>query len=278
MVTASARIFRNRRFLALWSGNAFSLIGTAGVRIAYPLLALTATDSPALAGWVAFALTLPSLVLQVPAGVAADALNRRQIMIAAQAAGLLAAASVVAALVADSPHTAAIIVVAAFVEGSAVVFFGIAEVGAVRDAVEEDQRAAAFSFLEAEYPVANLGGRAFGGALFGLARWAPFLFNLISYAFCLVVLFLMPSRIFAPRPGDHEPGFWRRMGEGFRLTWRIPFLRLATVAAGTTNILFQTVVLLVLVVGIRDHRPAWVIGLVLAAAGVGGLLASFAGP
>jgi MFS family permease len=272
-------VFRNRRFLALWTGNAFSLVGTAGVRIAYPLLMLTVSDSPALAGWVASALTLPSLLFQVPAGIAADALNRRQIMLLSQVAGFLAAGSVVAALLAGTPHLAAVLVAAAFVEGSAFVFFSIAEVGAVRDVVDEEQRAAAFSFLEAEPPVANLAGRAFGGALFGVARWIPFLFNTASYVFSFVVLVFMPRRLFDPRPSPGSGfGFWRRTGEGFAWTWRVPFLRLATVSAGVTNLLFQCVILLVLVVGARDHRPAWVVGLILAAAGVGGLLASFAGP
>lgn len=45
-------ILRNRRFLVLWSGNGLSLIGTSGVRIAYPLIVLAISGSPALAGWV----------------------------------------------------------------------------------------------------------------------------------------------------------------------------------------------------------------------------------
>ena len=271
-------ILRNRRFLALWSGNALSLIGTAGVRIAYPLLALALFDSPALAGWVAFAATVPNLLLQVPAGLVADTVNRRTLMLATQAAGLIATTAVLLAAAADLRATAIVLVVAAVIEGSAFVFFTIAEVGAVRDVVEEQQRTVAFSWLEAEQPIGNLAGRAVGGALFDLSRWAPFLFNAFSYVFCLLTLAAMPKRLFEPHASAYRSRFWPSLAEGLIWLWRIPFLRVTSLVAGFTNMLFQCVILLVLVVATRDDRPAWTVGVILAAAGVGGLLASLVTP
>ncbi|MBL7258381.1 MFS transporter [Paractinoplanes lichenicola] len=392
-------ILHNRRFLALWSGNALSLVGTAGVRIAYPLLALALFDSPELAGWIAFAATIPTLILQVPAGLIADTVNRRLLMLVAQAVGLVATLAVLLASALDLRGLAVILIAAAVVEGSAFVVFGIAEVGAVRDVVDERERTVAFSFLEAEQPIANLAGRAVGGALFDLSRWAPFLFNAFSYVFCLWTLAFMPRKLFDPRPPtpvspaadtssavpasassptaapasvsstSSQPAafapavpaspttparaasaaasapaavpasaapppaapasssfaappptapttpsfaappptaptspsvaappptapttpsvdgvmpetsrFWRRMGEGLVWMWRIPYLRLTTIVTGFTNILFQCVILMILVVGTREDRPAWTVGAILAAAGVGGILGSFAAP
>ncbi|MCY1138450.1 MFS transporter [Actinoplanes sp. Pm04-4] len=268
-------ILRNRRFLALWSGNALSLVGTSGVRIAYPLLALALFDSPALAGWVAFAATLPNLLLQVPAGLVADTVNRRTVLLTAQATGLLATAAVLLAAAVDLRGMAFLLVVAAVVEGSAFVFFNIAEVSAVRDVVDEQDRTVAFSFLEAEQPIGNLAGRAAGGALFDLSRWAPFLLNAFSYVFCLLTLATMPKRVFAPVPVAHEE---RRLLQGLVWLWRIPYLRLTSLITGFTNVLWQCVILLVLVVATRDDRPAWTVGVVLAAAGVGGLLAALVTP
>ncbi len=279
-------ILRNRRFLALWSGNALSLVGTSGVRLAYPLLALALFDSPELAGWIAFAATIPILILQVPAGLVADTVNRRLLMLVAQAVGLVATASVLLAAALDLRGTAILLVVAAVLEGSAFVFFGIAEVGAVRDVVEERHRTVAFSFLEAEQPIGNLAGRAIGGALFDLSRWAPFLFNAFSYVFCLITLAVMPKRVFDPRPSSSLAGsvapetsrWWRRMGEGLVWMWRIPYLRLTTIITGVTNVLFQCLLLLILVIGTREGRPAWTVGVILASAGVGGILGSFLAP
>nr|WP_221379956.1 MFS transporter [Actinoplanes polyasparticus] len=271
-------ILRNRRFLALWSGNALSLIGTAGVRIAYPLLALALFDSPALAGWVAFAATVPNLLLQVPAGLLADTVNRRTLMLVTQAAGLVATAAVLLAAAADLRATAIVLVVAAVIEGSAFVFFTIAEVGAVRDVVDEQQRTVAFSWLEAEQPIGNLAGRAVGGALFDLSRWAPFGLNAFSYVFCLLTLAAMPKRLFAPRASGSRARFWPSLAEGLVWLWRIPFLRVTSLVTGFTNMVFQCVIMLVLVVATRDDRPAWTVGVILAAAGVGGLLASLVTP
>ncbi|WP_164842680.1 MFS transporter [Actinoplanes solisilvae] len=304
-------LLKNQRFLLLWSGNALSLVGTSGVRLAYPLLALTLFDSPSLAGWIAFAAAVPTLLLQVPAGLAADTVNRRLVMLLASAAGLIATTAVLLASALDLRGTAIILVVAAVVEGCAYVFFSIAEVGAVRDVVDERHRTVAFSFLEAEQPIGNLAGRAVGGALFDLSRWAPFLLNAFSYVFCLVTLARMPSRLFDPRPSAAAPapdpfveaptpdpfvgapapdqswggtalgrvtGFWQRMSEGLVWLWRIPYLRLTTVITGVTNVLFQCIFLLILVVTTRDGRPVWTVGAILAAAGVGGILGSVVAP
>ena len=62
----------------------------------------------------------------------------------------------------------------AFAEGAVCVFAQVCELGAIQDVVSVDQRAAAFAFLEAEQPIALLIGRAAGGAIYGLARWLPF--------------------------------------------------------------------------------------------------------
>ncbi|MCM4084076.1 hypothetical protein LXN57_41690 [Actinoplanes sp. TRM88002] len=80
---------------------------------------------------------MPNLLLQVPAGLVADTVNRRTLMLVAQAAGLIATAAVLLATATDLRATAIVLVVAAVIEGSAFVFFIIAEVGAVRDVVDE---------------------------------------------------------------------------------------------------------------------------------------------
>jgi hypothetical protein len=50
---------RNRDFVLLWTGQALSSLGSQTGGIAYPLLTLALTHSPAKAGVVAFALSLP---------------------------------------------------------------------------------------------------------------------------------------------------------------------------------------------------------------------------
>src|SRR3954454_1349 len=81
--------FRHRRtdglssdFRRYWTGEALSNLGTRTSTIAYPLLALSLTGSPALAGFVGSARLLPYFLFSLPVGALVDRLDRRRLMIA----------------------------------------------------------------------------------------------------------------------------------------------------------------------------------------------------
>jgi MFS family permease len=67
---------RNREFRLLWGGQTLSELGSQLSLVAYPLLVLAVTGSPAKAGVVGFAKTVPYAVLALPAGALADRVNR----------------------------------------------------------------------------------------------------------------------------------------------------------------------------------------------------------
>ncbi|HEY7295792.1 MAG TPA: MFS transporter, partial [Dehalococcoidia bacterium] len=62
------RLFRNREYLLLWSGQTVSAVGTSVTDLAFPLLVLALTRSAAAAGLVAALRALPALVLMLPGG------------------------------------------------------------------------------------------------------------------------------------------------------------------------------------------------------------------
>jgi len=117
---------RNRDFQLLWVGQAVSALGARASTIAYPLLVLALTGSPADAGLVGFAATIPYLAIQLPAGVLVDRIDRRRAMIACDAGRMLALAGVAAAVVAGHASIA-LIASAALVEGCLTVVFNLAE-------------------------------------------------------------------------------------------------------------------------------------------------------
>ncbi|MFQ6329467.1 MFS transporter [Nocardia sp. CWNU-33] len=266
-------IHTNRNFLLLWSGNATSLVGFHGVRIAYPLLVFAVTGSPAAAGWIGFALHLPSLVFQLPAGLLADSSNRIATLIRCQALGLSVTCLVAMAVAAELPNLWLILLVAAFIEGTVSVFVSISELGAIRDVVSVEQRPAAFSFLEAEQPIAILIGRSVGAAVYGVARWLPFVANAVSYLYCLITLLLIRSNSTVPQPLAEPAGRPPRRGvaDGVRVVWNDSFLRKSTTMIGLSNIVIQTVLLLILLELKDSGHPAWTVGAVLGMAGVGGI-------
>jgi hypothetical protein len=64
---------RNRNFLLLETGRFLSTLGSQSSGIAYPLLVLALTHSPAKTGIVSFAGSIPRLAFSLFAGLAAIA-------------------------------------------------------------------------------------------------------------------------------------------------------------------------------------------------------------
>ncbi|MFE2961019.1 MFS transporter [Nocardia tengchongensis] len=266
-------VFGNRDFLLLWSGNAASHIGLHGARLAYPLLALILTDSPASASWVAFAIAVPSIVFEVPAGVISDFWDRRSILILCQRTGLVATLLAGAVIILRPPGLTLFLAMAAFVECMAYIFFNASELGLIRDVISEGERPAAFAFLEAEQPIANMAGRALGAAALGLARSLPFLANAASYLFCLWTLSKISERGRAQSISARPARIWEwtHVSAGIRALWSDVFLRQATAIFTATNAIFQIFIVLIAVVLRGGGHPAWVVGMVLGASGLGGL-------
>ena len=71
--------------MLLQTAQLLSSGGSQMTAIAYPLLVLALTGSPAKAGIVAFVRLLGMALFALPAGLAADGWNRRRLMIAAHA-------------------------------------------------------------------------------------------------------------------------------------------------------------------------------------------------
>ncbi|SDZ65177.1 Predicted arabinose efflux permease, MFS family [Asanoa ishikariensis] len=274
-------VLHNKQFLWLWIGSTVSLVGTSGAHIAYPLLVLTLSGSPVFAGWVAFAVLLPAILLQVPAGLVADHSNRRHVMLGCQAVGALGAALVTIGVYYNVSFLLAVLLMVAFVEGSLSVVFTVAQVAAIRDVVSEEQRASAFGWYETQQPSSRLVGRAIGSALFGVTHWLPFAVNFASYVGTLgTLLLLRPSR-FEPRRQSGRPdanSTWVNVSRGFRWVWSIPFVRDAALIVGALNAVFQVVILVVIVAGHDANWPSWMVGMVLASTGVGGILGGLVAP
>jgi MFS family permease len=119
---AAQPLRRNRDFLLLQAGQLLSGAGTQSTSIAYPLLVLAITHSPAKAGLVSFARIVPQGLFGLLAGVAADRWSRKRQMIAADAVRALAVGALVAVVLAD-PGTFWPVPAVAFVEGLGSTFF-----------------------------------------------------------------------------------------------------------------------------------------------------------
>jgi hypothetical protein len=262
--------------MLLQVGQLLSNAGTQSTSIAYPLLVLAVTDSPAKTGVVLFARTLPTALLALPAGLAADHWNRKRLMIAADGVRVLAVGGLAATLLLDGIVFWAIPLVA-FIEGAGAAFFSAAHAGVLRAVVPARQLPAAAGAQTGRQAAVALGGPPLGGALFGLARAAPFVLDAVSYAFSTVSLLLMRT----PFQEEREPELSRlrsRLAEGFRFLWGQPFLRTCALLFGLANFIGPGLLLAVVVIGTRQGLSGGEVGLLVAAFGACLLLGSFLSP
>src|ERR1051326_3397613 len=91
-------LWHNRDYLLLWGGQLLSTIGTQVSQLAFPLLVLALTFSPAQASIVAALRSLPFAVLCLPAGALVDRWDRRNVMALCDAGRALLLLSIPVAL------------------------------------------------------------------------------------------------------------------------------------------------------------------------------------
>src|SRR5919198_1438962 len=241
---------RNRDFVLLQTGQALSTVGSESATVAYSLLVLQLTHSPAKAGLTAFARLVPWVLFALPAGVAVDRWNRKRLMIASDVIRTGAVAAL-GATAATGHLTFALVPGVAFVEGGMYVLFNIAEVGVVRSVVPIRQLPRAFATEQARLSSVYLAGPPLGGFLFGLGRSLPFLFDAVSYAFSTGTLLAMRTP-FQEERGRTETSVLTEVREGLAWLWSRPFLRTCALLFAAGNFSWAALELTIIVAGRRQ--------------------------
>ena len=267
---------RNGDFLLLWSGQVVSTVGTRISSLAYPLLVLALTRSPARAGIVGFAQTLPFLLLYLPAGALVDRWNRKLVMLVCDGGRALALGSIAVAL-ALGRVTLVQIALVAFVEGALFVFFQLAETAALPHVVPQPQLATALAQNQARDQGADLAGQPLGGLLFGIGRLLPFAVDAASYAVSFTALLLLRVPL-QQRRERARTRLRAEISEGIAWLWRQRFLRSIALLIGVTNFVHSALPLLVIVRAKELGASPALIGAMFAFLGVGAIAGALAGP
>src|SRR4051794_7139602 len=267
---------RNRDFVLLQSGQVLSTFGSGVSTIAYPLLVLAVTGSAAKAGYVGAAQFAPMLFFNLPAGLLADRIDRRSIMIAADVVSAAAVGTLGALILThNAPYWA--IVVVAFVDSTASVFFRAGMSGAFRSVVPLAQLPDAASVAQARAAVVRLAAPPVGGALFAVGRAIPFLADAVSYVFSTASLLLMRTRFQEKREPDETP-IRAQLAEGVSFLSHVPFLRTTMLMIAASNLSTTGVQLSVIVLAKEAGLSSTTVGLFVALVGATTLLGSLASP
>ena len=271
--------FQYRNYRLFFSGQLVSLIGTWMQQVAQAWLVLQLTGDPIWLGIVATAQFLPVMVLGLFAGVAADALPKRRVLLAAQTA-MMVLAFILAGLVISGLVEVWMIVLLAFLLGIAnAVDMPVRQAFAV-ELVGREHVGNAVALNSAMFNGARIVGPAAAGlaiGAFGVA--AAFLINGLSFLAVIVGLRLIDDRELEVPPRIDRPASARavvqNLAEGLDYVRRTPVVLLAVVVVGAVAAVGMNWGVLIPAFAQGELRTdATGYGFLMAASGVGSLLAA----
>jgi predicted MFS family arabinose efflux permease len=219
---------REPLFRSLWIAAVISYTGSWMQNVATGWLMTSLTSSPMWVALVQVAVSLPVLLIALPAGALADIFDRRKFLLFTQAS-MVAAATVLGVMTLTRTVTPQILLVFTFLLGVGAVMNDPAWQSLTPDLVPPNQLAAAVALNSAGFNIARAVGPALGGLLIAAiccgvtgSGWA-FLINAVS--FFGVILFLYnwkPGKI--EHPNRHET-FIGTIGVGLRYARQEPRIR-----------------------------------------------------
>jgi len=274
-----ATAFQHRNYRLFFTGQLISLVGTWMQQVAQAWLVLQLTGDPIWLGIVATAQFLPVMVLGLFAGVAADALPKRRVLIAAQTA-MMVLAFVLAALVISGVVQVWMIVLLAFLLGIAnAVDMPVRQSFAV-ELVGRADVGNAVALNSAMFNGARIVGPAAAGlaiGAFGVA--AAFLINGLSFLAVIIGLRLMDEHELRLPPRIARPTSARavvdNLAEGLDYVRGTPVVLLAVVVVGSVATVGMNWGVLIPAFAQGElHSDAAGYGFLMAASGVGSLLAA----
>ena len=265
-------LWRNRDYLLLVSGQVISTAGSQFSLIAFPLLALFISGSPAQAGLISSMRLLPYFLLSLPAGALSDRWNRKRVMQICDAGRAISLASIPIAF-ALGHLTLVQLYLVSLIEGTLFVFFDLAEIACLPRVVAREQIVAATAQNEMGRNLAFLLGPALGGALYSLGKFLPFLLDACSYLISVCSLIFIRAPFSQERTTRREK-LWLEIRAGLRWIWHQPLIFFIACTGTLLHLTFDGVPLLVIVLAQQMHAAPFLIGLALAMDGVGSIVGS----
>lgn len=264
-------------FWRLWTSSASANLADGIVMVAFPLIAVRLTDSPAEVAGVTVAARVPSVAVGLIAGGLADRLDRRWTMVIVQVLRAIVVGTL-AVLALSGLLSVVVLYAAAFVIGIGEAFFDTNAQAITPAVVGRDRLVTANGRLFAAETVMNsFVGPPIGGLLVALSVPVALAGGAIGYVLAAIGL-LMIAGSFRPERSGPPRRLHVEIGHGIAYLARHPLLRVLTtmVAMGRLGSagFFALLALYAVAPGPMGlSEPGF--GLLLVAFGVGSLLGSF---
>jgi MFS family permease len=264
-LSESYAALRSRNFRLWWGGQLISLFGTWMQSTAQGYLIYDLTRSPAQLGLVAFFAGVPSWIFMLYAGVVADRLPQRRVLIGAQITMMLSAL-ILSTLVFTGLVQPWHIWCLAFLTGIGNAFDAPSRQAFVPKLVPREDLTNAVAMNSTMFNTASVVGPALGGLVY--AAWGPgWCFLLNAFSFLAIIGALASMRGLKHVTKDSHPA-WEELLEGFRYIAGEPLVK--------TLILFIAMMSLV-GLSYATMFPAWAVSVLHGDARVVGYLQSSRG-
>ncbi|TGV31370.1 MFS transporter [Mesorhizobium sp. M00.F.Ca.ET.186.01.1.1] len=210
-------LLKNLNFSLYWFAQSLSQLGNAFHLLALPLWVYSLTGSPISTGAVTAAGLIPSLALSPIAGVLADRMNRKVLLIISDVvrAGLVLSLL----LVKSSSHIWVVYVIAVGI-GIMTTFFIPTQTAMVQGTVKKSELTNANSLLQFSFSGALFLGPIIGGAVLQrLGFEATFVLNATSFILGALGSLVLKVPKTELKPNSKSSTFLAELKEGFNLSW-----------------------------------------------------------
>lgn len=266
-------LWQHKDFLKLWSAQTTSIFGTQLASLAYSLTAvLTLQATPLQIGLLNAVGAASAALVGLFAGVLADRIRRRPLLIGADLGRAMLAATIPVAFVLGVLHIGQLYVVR-FLFGALSMLSEVAYMAFLPSLVRREQLVEGNSKLSATESLASIAGPSLSGVLVQ-ALTAPIavIVDAVSFIFSATFIWLIRTAEPEPPPVDKRRSVWAEIAEGLRVVFSNSILR-ALSQAIALHFFFMLMISTVFVLyAVRELSvgPVW-LGIILAALGPGSL-------
>ncbi|PWU44106.1 MFS transporter [Micromonospora globispora] len=268
-------LWRSRNFLLFWGGQTVSEVGTRISGVTVPLLAAATLDATVFqVSLLTFLAWLPYLLFSLPAGMVADRVDHRRLMIACDLGRAALMLSVPVAALAGA-LTLPFLYVVVGLGGVLTVLFTVTYKSWLPRLVADEHLLDGNAKLTMSQDAAELVGPSLGGALTGLVGAARTFWSTgLAFAISAVTLLLIRAAP-AGQPADTDRVPLRAaLTGGLAFVRRQPILLKILACTTTSNFFVMATGSIEVTFMLRElHASPPMVGLVFSVSAVGGLLA-----
>lgn len=176
-------LFSDRNYRLLMMGQTVSTLGNSVSVFAFFAYTLTLTHSPFYASLVSGCVTLAIVVVGIPAGIWADKFNPIKLILSSSLIGALGIALAIYNHFIFHITIPLVLVITAFLVGSATAIFSSAEKSLLKVLVKSEYLGQAMAINQTRYSIGTVTGPIVGAFLHSLRPIFTFLFDFCTYIF-----------------------------------------------------------------------------------------------